>query len=102
MPASPCLPLKFLCDPFPHGILLPPGNSPGTATSIGQAVTGIRLRNLDTVPQEQTWSVSIQQQFPAAISVDISYIGHKGAHLYARWVAGIGSMRFPQAVADAF
>jgi hypothetical protein len=101
VPATPWLPLDFLRDPFPYGILQPAGNSLGAATLLGQALTGIPVRNLNAVPQEQTWSMGIQQQLPGSISMDISYIGRKGTHLYAM---GYGNQfdALSQAAADAF
>jgi len=83
VPASPWLPLEFLRNPFPFGIQTATGNSQGAATLLGQAVSNIPLRNLNQVPQEQSWSLDIQRQLPGSILLDIGWVGRKGTHLYA-------------------
>jgi hypothetical protein len=101
VPAAPWLPLEFLRNPFPYGILQPTGNSSGTATLIGQALNGIPVRNLNAIPQEQAWSFGIQHELPGSIVLDVEYVGRKGTHLYAM---GYGNQfdALPPAIADAF
>ncbi len=83
VPSSPWLPLEFLRNPFPFGIHTATGNSQGAATLLGQAVSNIPLRNLNQVPQEQSWSFDIQRQLPGSILLDLAWAGRKGTHLYA-------------------
>ena len=83
VPASPWLPLEFLRNPFPYGIQQATGSSQGASTMLGQALSGIPVRNLNQAPQEQAWSFDIQHQLPFSILVDAAYVGRKGTHLYA-------------------
>jgi hypothetical protein len=101
VPQSPWLPLEFLRNPFPYGIQAATGNAQGTATLIGQALSGVPVRNLNQTPQEQTWSFDIQQQLPGSIVADVGYVGRKGTHLYAM---GYGNQfdALPPDVAAAF
>ncbi len=101
VPSSPWLPLEFLRNPFPFGIQTATGSSQGTSTMLGQALSGIPVRNLNQVPQEQAWSFDIQQQLPGSIVVDAGYIGRKGTHLYAM---GFGNQfdALPPNIAQAF
>ena len=68
---------------------------------LGQALSGIPVRNLNQVPQEQAWSLDIQHQLPGSIVVDAAYIGRKGTHLYAMGYANQFDA-LPPNVADAF
>ncbi len=101
VPSSPWLPLEFLRNPFPFGIHTATGSSQGSSTMLGQAVSDIPLRNLNQVPQEQTWAFDIQHRFPGSILVDAGYVGRKGTHLYAM---GYGNEldALPAGVASAF
>ena len=101
VPASPWLPLEFLRNPFPFGIHTATGNSQGSSTMLGQALTNIPVRNLNQAPQEQTWSFDIQHQLPWSIIVDAGYVGRKGTHLYALGYASQFDA-LPPSVADAF
>ena len=83
VPSSPWLPLEFLRNPFPYGIQPATGSSQGASTMLGQALSGIPVRNLNQVPQEQAWSFDIQHQLPFSMLFDAAYVGRKGTHLYA-------------------
>ncbi len=83
VPAEPWLPLEFLRNPFPFGIQTAVGNSDGSSTLLGQALTNIPIRSLNQTPQEQSWSFGIQRQLPWSMLLDVEYIGRKGTHLYA-------------------
>lgn len=101
VPAEPWLPLEFLRNPFPFGIQTATGSSQGAATMLGQAVSGIPIRNLNQPPQEQSWSLGIERQLPASMVLDVAYIGRKGTHLYAMGYANEFDA-LPPNVADAF
>ena len=101
VPASPWLPLEFLRNPFPFGIHTAVGNRQGTSTMLGQALSGIPVRNLNQVPQEQAWSFGIQHQLPWSMLLDAAYIGRKGTHLYAMGYANQMDA-LPPNIADAF
>lgn len=100
-PSSPWLPLEFLRNPFPFGIQGMTGSAQGAATMLGQALSGIPVRNLNQVPQEQAWSLDIQHQLPGSIVVDAAYVGRKGTHLYAMGYANQFDA-LPAGVAEAF
>src|SRR6202007_709881 len=70
-------------------------------TLLGQALSGIPIRNLNQIPQEQAWSFDIQQQFPGSVLVDAAYIGREGTPLYAM---GFGNQfgALPPNIAAAF
>src|SRR5262249_54917594 len=59
------------------------------------------VRDLNAVPQEQAWSMSIQHQLPGSILVDVAYLGRKGTHLYAMGYANQFDA-LPPSIADAF
>jgi hypothetical protein len=101
VPSSPWLPLEFLRNPFPFGIQQAVGNKQGTSTQLGQALSGIPIRSLNQVPQEQAWSMGIQRQLPWSILLDAAYIGRKGTHLYAMGYSDQFDA-LPPAVAAAF
>jgi hypothetical protein len=101
VPAEPWLPLEFLRNPFPYGIQRATGSALGAATMLGQSVQGIPFRNLNEVPQEQSWSLDIEHQFLGSIVVDAGYVGRKGTHLYAMGFADEFDA-LPPNVANAF
>jgi hypothetical protein len=101
VPTSPWLPLEFLRNPFPFGIQQAFGNQQGSSTLLGQALSGIPVRNLNQAPQEQAWSFGIQHQLPWSVLLDAEYIGRKGTHLYAMGYANQMDA-LPPNIAEAF
>ena len=101
VPGAPWLPLEFLRNPFPYGIEHATGNTTGASTLLGEALNGIPFRNLNQMPNEQSWSFDIQHQLPGSILLDAGYVGRKGTHLYAM---GFGNEfdALPPNVAAAF
>jgi hypothetical protein len=99
LPGSPAVPVMFLRNPFPFGITKPTGNSLGTAEAIGDAVTA-PIRTWNRVPQEQTWSLGIQHQFPQQMLFSLEYVGRKGTHLYAQGANFLDVL--PQSVVSAY
>lgn len=101
VPAAPWLPLEFLRDPFPYGIVQPTGNRLGAATLLGQAVSGIPVRSLNATPREQAWSFSVRKQVAGSMQVEAAYVGRRGTQLYAM---GYGNQfgALPAAAAEAF
>ena len=83
LPGNPAVPVMFLRNPFPSGIVQPTGNSLGTKEAIGDPVNA-PIRTWNRVPQEQTWSFGIEHQFPWSMLADVEYVGRKGTHLYAQ------------------
>ncbi len=67
-------------NPFPGGILPPPGRTPGYAqTLLGTGVTENILNN--SYGYAQQWNVDVQQQLGNGFLVDVAYGGAKGTHL---------------------
>ena len=85
-------PYVRMSDPFPSGLLKPPGASLGLSTDLGYSAAG-PLRNVTNTPYEQSWSFGFERQLPAKILVSTIYAGKKGTHLYfsgANWINHLG------------
>jgi len=68
-----------LADPFPDGVVNPPGASLGLATFIGR---GIGFRPLDRKNGlSQRWEVGVQRELPGQWLIEIAYIGNRGYDL---------------------
>jgi hypothetical protein len=74
-------PYLHLNNPFPNGLIQPPGSSLGLLNDVGYAANG-PLRNVTNTPYEQSWSFGIEMQLPAKIVTNFMYVGKKGTHLY--------------------
>jgi hypothetical protein len=84
-------PYGRLSNPFPNGVIYPPGNSLGLWNDIGYSAEG-PIVSIDTAtPYEQSWSLGIQHELPSHTLLDVSYIGKKGTHLY---FGGAGNMEY--------
>jgi hypothetical protein len=74
------VPASTVNNPFPGGIIPPPGRSPGFAqTLLGQNITQPELGN--PYGYAQQWNADIQQEFGNGFLIDIAYGGAKGTHL---------------------
>ncbi|HEX3661672.1 MAG TPA: TonB-dependent receptor [Acidobacteriaceae bacterium] len=85
-------PYLHLSNPYPHGLIQPPGNSLGVMNDVGYSATG-PLRNVTNTPYEQSWSFGVEHQFPWNVLLDVIYDGKKGTHLYfsgANWINHLG------------
>ncbi len=69
-----------LNNPYPQGMLLPPGNSKGDSTYLGLGV-GTPVPTLNRNPEYYSWNYSIQRQVGSGV-VEINYTGSRGAHLF--------------------
>jgi Carboxypeptidase regulatory-like domain len=74
-------PYLHLDNPYPNGLIQPPGSSLGVMNDVGFGASGI-LRNVTSTPYEQSWSFGIERQLPANVFVTGMYVGKKGTHLY--------------------
>jgi hypothetical protein len=74
-------PYLHLSNPFPNGLIQPPGSSLGLLNDYGYGANG-PLRNATNTPYEQSWSFGIEMQLPAKILTNMMYVGKKGTHLY--------------------
>jgi len=70
-----------LSNPYPSGLIQPPGNSLGLLNDVGLGATG-PLRNMVATPYEQSWSFGFEHQLPANMQFSLTYVGKKGVHLY--------------------
>lgn len=69
-----------LSDPYPDGMLLPPGRSLGEWTFIGLSAGTIYPEWSDN-PEYHTWSLSIQYQLPSQSLLEANYTGTRGTNL---------------------
>lgn len=70
-----------LSNPYPDGMLLPPGSALGDATFIGLGagtVLGSNSRN----PEYHSWNLSIQHELPWQSVIEVNYTGSRGTHLF--------------------
>ena len=76
-------PYLHLNNPFPNGLILPPGSSLGLLNDVGYGAIGpIRNAFYARTPNEQSWSFGIERQLPSNMLFSAHYIGKKGTHLY--------------------
>ena len=74
------VPANSISNPFPGGIIGPPGRSATYAqTLLGQGITESQVTN--PYGYAQQWNADIQQEFGNGFLVDIAYGGAKGPHL---------------------
>jgi hypothetical protein len=67
-----------LSNPFPVGLTMPPGNSLGLATNLGQAVSFFPNRLLNDYAER--WDIDFQHQFPGNVLFEMGYVGEHGVH----------------------
>ena len=70
-----------LNNPYPDGMLVPPGRALGDKTFLGLGagtILGSNSRN----PEYHSWNFSIQRELPLASVVEINYTGSRGIHLF--------------------
>ncbi len=72
-------PKDTLSNPFPGGILDPPGSAAGLNTLLGQNIT-VDMRD-NRAGYMQQWNFNIQQEIGSGLAVDIAYAGSKGNSL---------------------
>lgn len=76
-------PYMRLNNPFPTGLIQPPGSSLGLLNDVGYGAIGpIRNSFYARTPYEQSWSFGIERQLPSNMVLSAEYIGKKGTHLY--------------------
>jgi hypothetical protein len=72
-------PLNSIANPFPSGVTPATGNSLGLSTALGQSVTFVDPHHVQ--PKSVQQSVSIQQQFPGDVALQIAYVGARPTRL---------------------
>ncbi|MCL5744776.1 MAG: carboxypeptidase-like regulatory domain-containing protein [Acidobacteria bacterium] len=68
-----------LANPFPNGLIVPPGAAGGLSTLLGQAVTFFNPNAVN--PYVQRWSFSVQRELPGRTVFEASYVGNRGAKI---------------------
>jgi hypothetical protein len=68
-----------LSNPFPSGILTPPGHNAAALALLGQGIQS-PLPNT-SYPYSQQWNLGVQHQFAEGFVVDIGYVGSHGVSL---------------------
>jgi Carboxypeptidase regulatory-like domain/TonB dependent receptor len=77
------VPWLHLSNPFPNGLIQPPGSALGRLNDVGYGAIGpLRTHAAALTPYEQSWTLGIERQLPGNIVVAANYIGKKGTHLY--------------------
>jgi hypothetical protein len=76
-------PTYALDNPFPNGILQPPGSALGPLTFLGQN-PGYSGPNF-VVPYVHQFSIGIQRQLPWQIALEVSYAGSRSSQLQDSW-----------------
>lgn len=75
-------PLNTLSNPYPNGILLPPGSAQGLNTLLGLSIAAYE-RKVNNAGYVQQWNFDIQHQLFQEFAIDVAYAGSKGTHLPA-------------------
>ena len=75
-------PFATLSNPFPFGLLQPPGRNPSYQSALeGQAFTAV-LPNTD-IGYVGQWNLDVQREFGQGTLLEVAYAGSKGTHLPA-------------------
>jgi Carboxypeptidase regulatory-like domain len=76
-------PYLHLSNPFPNGLIPPPGSSLGLLNDVGYGAIGpLRTSAAAQTPYEQSYSFGFEREITPNLLVSVSYIGKKGTHLY--------------------
>jgi hypothetical protein len=67
-------------NPFPNGIVTPPGNSLGAATFLGRNFTFYNTEG--QIPYTARWSSNIQTMLPGQFLLEVGYVGSKTIRLF--------------------
>ncbi|MEK7405257.1 MAG: TonB-dependent receptor [Acidobacteriota bacterium] len=68
-----------LANPFPNGLLSPPGAAGGLMTNLGQSIAFYPSNRKHAYSQR--WSFGFQRLMPGRFVVDASYVGNRGTRL---------------------
>lgn len=68
-----------LSNPFPGGFVQPAGNSAGSSTYIGQAISFLAPVQHD--PYSERWDVGFQRSLTNSTMLEALYVGNHGVHL---------------------
>ena len=70
-----------LNNPFPNGILQPPGRAQGDSTLLGFGASTILPSN-NRNPEYHSWNLSIQRELRGQSVLEVNYTGSRGVHLF--------------------
>jgi len=70
-----------LNNPYPNGMLLPPGSSLGDRTFLGLGA-GTIVPQYNRNPEYYSWNLSVQRELPWQSVLEVNYTGSRGAHLF--------------------
>jgi hypothetical protein len=73
--------IASLSNPYPSGLLQPPGAGGGLQTGLGQAVSTFAPYQKSAYLER--WSFGVQHQLPKRVFLDVSYVGSRGTRLSA-------------------
>jgi hypothetical protein len=74
-----------LSNPYPQGILTPPGSSQGDSTFLGLGVGTITRANRN--PEMYSWNLSLQREIGWNSLLEVNYTGSRGVHLYSPYTS---------------
>ncbi len=83
-------PYNTLDDPYPNGILNPPGSAAGLNTLVGQNAAA-NQRNFRTGYMQQ-WNFDIQQELGRGAVLEVLYAGSSGTGLPAQWASQMNQL----------
>jgi hypothetical protein len=72
-------PVNLLGNPFPDGLIQPPGNTQGLRTLLGQSIAA-HMRFLRTSYSQQ-FNLNVQHELPGGILAEAGYVGSRGVKL---------------------
>ena len=70
-----------LANPYPNGMLLPPGREQGDSTYLGLGA-GTILPSNNRNPEYHSWNVSVQREVGWSSVLEANYTGSRGTHLF--------------------
>src|SRR5262249_41319410 len=73
-------PLNLLRNPFPDGLIQPPGSSQGLTTLLGTSMQV--FPDHDRNPYNERWQLGIQRELTKDLALEVNYIGETAQSLY--------------------
>ncbi len=72
-------PATTLSNPFPNGIITPPGSTLGAGTFLGNQITFYDPQARNTYSMR--WNFGIQRELPGQLVLEVAYIGNHAVHV---------------------
>ena len=83
-------PQNLLSNPFPQGLIAPPGGSQGLGTLVGQSVSAFQRSHPS--PYVQSYSIDFQYQLSNNTMVEVGYSGTQGRKLFYGYSANLNQL----------